>query len=217
MKRSNSLILTLLIVFISFNAFAKKGDKVPGYIILNGGEKVEGKIVIGSITDNETKVNFIKQGERKKKSYKPKQLEGYAYQEVDLDDVGKEVKRWVHFDRMKVDYPPKIFASTTVFVEREIEGEISLYCYYVEVRNDPKKPYRYYYYLKDIDGEVTKVERDNFEKMSKSTFKSYTALTSRLGKKDFQYRNLDRMVRDYNYWTANQHDPDEYRVAMKED
>ena len=38
----------------------------------------------------------------------------------------------------------------------------------------------------------------------------------KIGQKDFQYRNLDRMIRDYNYWSVNQHDSDEYRVALKE-
>ncbi len=216
MKGINSLLLPLLIMLFSTSAFAKKGDKVPGYVVLENGDRLEGQVIIGSITDNETKVSFIKEGTNKKKTYKPKDLVSYGYQETEMDDLGKPVVNWVHYDRMKVDYPPKIFASKTVFVEREIDGEITLYCYYVEVRNDPKQPYRYYYYLKNAEGEITKVERDNFSKMSKDMFEEYTALTDRVGQKDFEYRNLDRMVRDYNYWMVNKHDADEYRVALKE-
>ena len=133
------------------------------------------------------------------------------------DDMGIEAVKWVHYDRFKVDYPPKIFASTTVFMEREVEGAISIYCYYIEVRNDPKKPYRYFYYLKNTNGEIEKVERENFATVANKIFKDYSALTSRVGKKSFEYRNLDRMVRDYNYWVTNQHNSDEYRVAMKEE
>jgi len=119
---------------------AKKGDKVPGYVILNGGKKIEGKVVIGSITDNETKVVFYKEGSNKKTVYKPKQLESYGFQEKEIDEIGRSVQRWIYFDRQKVDYPPKIFASTTVFMEREEKGIITLYTYYVEVRDNPKKP-----------------------------------------------------------------------------
>jgi hypothetical protein len=101
-------------------------------------------------------------------------------------------------------------------MEREVEGAISIYCYYIEVRNNPKKPYRYIYYLKDQNNIIQKVEQKNFPTISKSVFKGYIALTDRIGEKSFEYRNLDRMVRDYNYWVANQHNSNEYRVAMLE-
>ena len=215
MRFKNQLSLSFLALFISINLSAKKGDKVPGYVINNDGKRMEGKVMIGSITDHETKVVFFEEGKNKKITYKPKDLSSYGYQETDIDDMGIEVKRWVHYDRFKVDYPPKIFASTTVFMEREVTGTISLYCYYVEVRDDPKKPYRYFYYLKNEGAELEKIERDDFNKVADAVFKDYTALNSRIGQKDFEYRNLDRMVRDYNYWTVNQHDTDEYRVAMK--
>jgi len=203
-------------LFLSLNLLAKKGDKVLGYVLLNDGEKVEGKVQIGSITDNETKVVFYKKGTNKKKIYKTKDLSGYGFEEKEIDEIGRTIKRWVHFDRHKVDYPPKIFASTTVFLEREEQGIVTLYTYYVEVRDNPKKPYKYYYYLLTEDGDLEKVDRDAFASTAKKVFKDYSALTSRVGKKDFEYRNLDRMVRDYNYWTVQQHDPDTYKVAMKE-
>ncbi len=215
MRFKNQLPLTLLTLFISISLSAKKGDKVPGYIIDNDGKRTEGKVIICSITDNEVKVVFIDYKKGKKVTYKPKQLSSYGYQETDIDDMGIKIKRWVHYDRFKVDYPPKIFASTTVFMEREVTGALSLYCYYIEVRDNPKQPYRYFYYLKNGDGELEKVERDDFAKVANSVFKDYTALNSRVGKKDFEYRNMDRMVRDYNYWMVNQHNTDEYRVAMK--
>ena len=216
----NITIKTLLTVFsllLSFTLTAKKGDKVPGYIVFENGDKIDGTVIIGSITDNEVKVVFFEIGKNRKSTYKPTDITAYGYEETLIDDLGLEVKKWVHYDRFKVDYPPKIFASTTVFMEREVEGEVSVYCYYVEVRNDPKKPYRYYYYLKDQNGAIEKVERESFANVARSVFKDYTALSERIGKKSFEYRNLDRMVRDYNYWVVNQHSSDEYRVAMIEE
>lgn len=216
MKIKHQFLLILSILVLSFNSWAKKGDQVPGYIVFEDGKRIDGTVTIGSITDNETKVVFAEAGNYKKTTYRPTELFSYGYQEVEKNELGQNVSRWVHYDRFKVDYPPKIFASTTVFMEREVEGAVSVYCYYIEVRNDPKQPYRYFYYLKDQKGEITKVEQDNYSSIAKSVFKDYTALAERVGKKSFEYRNLDRMVRDYNYWISNQHDSNEYRVAMIE-
>jgi hypothetical protein len=215
MKRVN--LLFLIISLLSINTLsAKKGDKVPGYVILNGGEKVQGKIIIGSITDNEIKCVFYEEGTNKKKTYKPKDIEAYGYEEKEINEIGKVESKWIHYDRQKVDYPPKMFASTTVFMEREEIGMITLYTYYIEVRDNPKRPYKYMYYLLLDDGDLEKVEREDYAGTVKRIFKDYSALYTRVGKKDFEYRNLDRMVRDYNYWTVQQHDPDTYKVAMKE-
>ena len=118
-------------------------------------------------------------------------------------------------ESMIADVPPKPFASTNVFMEREIEGEVTLYTYYIEVRNDVSKPFKYEYYLKDQSGSMQKITKSDFDKTTRQIFQDYTALSSRIGQKDFGYRQLDRMVRDYNYWMENQHDRSEYRVAMK--
>jgi len=214
MKIIYQTILTIFSLVLTLSAFAKKGDKVPGYIVFEDGIKTEGTIVIGSITDNEVKVVFIKKGKSKKTVYRPNELISYGYEEVEKNEFGQDVKKWVHYDRFTVDYPPKIFASTTVFMEREVEGAITIYCYYIEVRDDPKKPYRYFYYLKDQNDDFRKIERESFPAVSKTVFKDYPALTDRIGKKSFEYRNLDRMVRDFNYWVVNKHNSGEYRVAM---
>ncbi len=215
MKVKNLLFIGICLM-LSITTFAKKGSKVQGYVILNNDERIEGKVVIGSITDNETKVVFYKGSSNKKTVYKPKDLKGYGFEEKEIDEIGKTVNRWVHFDRQKVDYPPKIFASTTVFMEREEKGLITLYTYYIEIRDNPKKPYKYYYYILTEDGDLEKVDREDYVSTAKKIFKDYSALNTRVGKKNFEYRNIDRMVRDYNYWTVQQHDPDTYKVAMKE-
>lgn len=210
-------ILTTVVVFLflTATAFGQKGEKVQGYVLLSNGKKIEGTIKVGSITDNEVKVNFIsKTGS--KSVYKPNELRGYGYEGFDMDELGNEITAWVHYETHKVDYPPKPFGSTTVFMQREETGAMTLFCYYIESRADVKDPYRYFYYIKDARGQLKKIEKEDFAGEVKSVFKDYTALTSRVGSKGFSYRNLDRMVRDYNYWTVNQHDKTEYRVAMKQ-
>jgi len=193
----------------------KKETKVSGYILDKNGKKVEGKIIPGTITGNELKITFISRSGQKK-TYKPKDIKGYGYEAEIEDDLGLGETEWLHYETAKVDYPPKPFASKDVFMQRESEGTISLYCYYIEVRNNPKQPFRYIYYLKDQNGKLNKIEKDDFKKVSKTLFKDYTAMSNRIGRKDFLYKNLDRMVRDYNYWVANAHDAGEYRVAMKQ-
>jgi len=131
-------------LFLSTAVFAQKGSKVPGYVIKANGQKIEGKIKVGSITDNEVKVTFYdKSGS--KTVYKPTQLSGYAYEGVELDDLGNEETQLFEFETQKVDYPPKPFGPTTVFMQKELEGEITLFCYYIESRTDIKNPYRYIY------------------------------------------------------------------------
>jgi len=216
MKQPRVMTLLLFLTFFYFSLDAQNNKSLEGYILLKDGSRAEGKVKIGSITDREVKVSFQRKGTSKKRVYKPKELLGYGFESQDTDDLGLEDSRWIHFETIKVDYPTKPFGSTTVFVEREVEGTINLYCHYIEVRNNPKKPYRYVYYMKVEAGVYKKLEEDSFKNTAKKTFKDYPALAARIGKKDFLYRNLDRMVRDFNYWSVNQHDKNEYRVAMKE-
>ena len=196
--------------------FRGKSDPVPGYIIKRSGERVEGEIIPGSITDNEVKVVFIPEGRDKKTTYKPKDLNAYGYEELQEDDLGIEYTSWVEYEVHKVDYPPKPFGPTTVFLKKEEAGSLTLFAYFIEVRNDPKNPYRYHYYLKDDNGKVQKIEKEDFRKTAAKAFGDYTAMAGKIGKSDFQYKNLDRMVRDYNYWMTNNHNANEYRVALKQ-
>lgn len=211
--------LALLITFsltATLTAQTKKGDSVSGFIIDNSGKKIDGQLIVGDWADNQIQVKFYKKGSGKKEIYKPNQLKGYGFQETILDCTGKKTKRLVEYDTRKADRPSRLFGPTTVFMHKEVtEGHFKLYCFYVEVRNDVKNPYTYSFFLEDEKGTFTKVDEENFSTKTKQMFKDYKALTSRVGSKDFKLKNMDRMVEDYNYWMENQHDANEYRVAMK--
>lgn len=216
MKLTKQSAILSLFFLMCFKVHAiKKSESAPGYILTLDKQKIEGQVFYGSITDNEVKIQFVKEGTDKKKTYKGKDILGYGYESVEEDDLGLEYKRMVHYEQQKVDYPPKPFASTTVFMQKEEAGALTLFCYYVEVRNDRKNPYQYHYFAQNEKGDLVKIEKKDFRKEAGKLFKGYSAMYSKIGQKDFQYKNLDRMVRDYNFWVDNQHDAGEYRVALK--
>ncbi len=198
------------------NAQTKKGDKVPGYVIDNSGKKITGQIIVDDWADNQIQVKFIKKGTSKKVTYKPTQIKGYAFEETIVDCTGKKKQRLMEYDTRKADRPSRIFGPTTVFMHKEVTvGFYKLYCFYVEIRNDVKNPYEYSFFVEDVSGNFQKVDAENFKAMAKKLFKDYPALVNKIGEKDFKLKNLDRMVKDYNYWVTNKHDKNEYRVAMK--
>ena len=213
------LIFTLLIVFAIPYCLsaASVGDKVPGYVVLDNGKKIEGKIVIGSLIDNEMAVCFIRQGANAKKIYEPRDVKSYAFQIEQMDDMGLRTTTWVEYRRHRVDKPPKPFASTLVFLQLVETGQVNLYSYFLSANDTQSKAYNFRYYIESEQGRLQEVDNQSFERTAKLMFKNYTALTSRIGQQDFHYRDLDRIVRDYNYWMVNRHDSNEYRVAMKLD
>jgi hypothetical protein len=217
MKKFITLILIIAFgITATLQAQTKKGDKVLGYVIDNSGKKIEGNIIISDWADSQISVKFFKKGSSKKVTYKPNQLEGYAYQQTVVDCTGKKEKNWIEYDTRKADRPSRMFGPTTVFMNKEVsKGHYRLYCYYIEVRNDVKNPYTYSFFIENNDGDFVKVDEENFDAQAKKLFKGYNAMTSKVGKKGFSLKNLDRMVEDYNYWVVNQHDTNEYRVAMK--
>ncbi len=205
-----SLLLILPIIF-SFYSPSGKGDVFPGYVVLESGKRLEGLVVTGTFIESELKVKFIDRG--KKKAYTPEQIQGYGYEKTELDDLGKKRQRWVHYERMEALEPPRIFAPTRVFVEREVEGNIDLFCFYIQLRGNIEKPYEYYYLLRRADDSLVKMTEKDYREVLQKELAAYPALVSRLGKRQFEFKNVVRMLRDYNFWQHNQHDPQEYLVS----
>ena len=96
----------------------------------------DGKVYIGMWAhgkQNGKGTFYSKSG--KKTTYKPKDILGYGYEETEEDDLGIEETNWVHYERAKVDYPPKPFGPKTVFMQREEEGSVSEYSCFKDERN----------------------------------------------------------------------------------
>ncbi len=220
MKKFSLLLLLGMFAFaFTADAQVKKGQRLKGYLLDNQGKKIEGTILAGDWADNQIKVNFIKKGSGKKVVYKPTQLKGFAYEEPYTDCAGKKKTRWVEYFTMEAERPSRMFGPTTVFMEREVTGgAYDLFCFYVEVRTNVAKPYKYSFYIVDKKTKKTTIiNEEGYKAKTTSVFKDYWALRTRVGKKDFEFKNMDRMVRDYNYYHSNGHDTNEYRVALKEE
>jgi len=203
----NCLLLGLAMVCLSTtlpNSKDSNKEEWPGYLILDNDQKIEGKIIPGSVTDNEVKVKFIEKG--KKKTYKPKKIKAYGYQISAKNDVGKTVYEWIRYVRKEVKEPPKPFGSNTVFMKQEVGGSIELFSYYVEMRAK-------HYFITEKGGKIKEITERKFRRITLELFRSYKALHSRIGQKQFKYKDLIRMVRDYNYWIENGHDTEEYVVS----
>ncbi len=209
-------IIMLSLVFFCFIGNAKSvGDKVPGYIILDNGKKVEGSIIIGDVIENELQIKFISKGKSTRKIYTPRDLQAYGYQINDIDDVGLKTQKWVNYKRHKVKQPPKAFAPTLVFLQLVEQGSINLYSFIMETNTNQERSFNYVLFVEDENENLSEVSDASFEQTARILFKDYTAMTAQTKSDYFLYRNLDQMVRDYNYWKVNQHDKNEYRMASK--
>ncbi len=204
-----SCIFSMLLISVSM-AFMMSDDKkptYPGYLVWNHGIKETVKIQSGSITDNEVKIKYLVEGNVI--TIKPEDIKAYGYSKT-LSPLSSED---YHYDRLEMEYPAKPFGSNTAMVLREVSGPISLYSYFVEVRTDRKHPVHHRPHVLSENGKLIELNEDNFKKKARLIFGKYDALRAKIGTKKFQLKNLRRMVRDYNFWVAEQHDPKEYKVS----
>jgi hypothetical protein len=189
---------------------------VSAYVVLaDNTTRLEGTVAVGDLVDNETRVWFYAKGQANKTVFKPEQLSEYGMEITELDDAGNAKQTWLRFFRRQVDRAPVLFASKTVMMQREVAGAYNLYCYYISTPDDVERPFKYAFYLETDGGSFAKIEKDDYKGAARDAFKEYPALQALVGSKGFLYRNLDRMVNDYNYWRTNQHDKNEYRVALR--
>ncbi len=219
MKRNilHELMVVLgLCLLPSFGLAHSIGDKVNGYVVLDNGKKIDGFIIIGSLLDNEIQVQFVPEKSSIKKLYEPKDLKSYAYITTEIDDSGDKVETWIEYKRQRVEKPPKPLGSTLVFMQLVEKGKINLFTYFSESSN-AQQLYTYSYYIEQEDGLFQEIRDDSFERTARMLFKDYTALVSKIGKDDFLFRNVDQIVRDFNFWMVNHHDRNEYKMALKMD
>ena len=163
-------ILLMFFVISAFSVKAQKFDEdkkidqlVPGYVILEQGDSVKGKIKVQTRSKNQVRVKFTDK-EGKKFTYKPKEILGYGYQTVVNNDSRQVVYYWRHFHQKKADMAPVPFGSKTVFMEVKAYGKAILYSYYVQRNEEVAMTYMHFYYLKFEDGSRERmITQDDFD------------------------------------------------------
>jgi len=200
-------MMLFISISMAFMISEERKPSYPGYLVWNDGIKETVNIQPGSITDNEVKIKYLVQG--KVITIKPEDIQAYGYSKKSSTASSENY----HYDRLEMEYPAKPFGSHTAMVLREVAGPISLYSYFVEVRADRKNPIQHRPHVVNEKGKLIELNEENFKKKARLIFGKYTALRTKIGTNKFQLKNLRRMVRDYNFWTAEQHDPAVYKVS----
>jgi hypothetical protein len=200
------LLLIFLMLFLSTIANAQrpnKGEKVQGFIIDNKQDTIHGLIEIEDYIVAETRVKFTeRRGKdyRETKKYKPKDIKGYAIKISVNNNSTQIVEKWIPYVSKTVEESPKSFASKRVFLERKEMGIYNLYSYHVQSNTDAKSNF-YFILEKGNTGQIIKVTEDNFDEISSNFLNDCKNIRSRLGRADFSYLNLDRIIYAYNRCT----------------
>ena len=201
------LLPIFLMLFLSTIANAQrpnKGEKVQGFIIDNNQDTIHGLIEIEDYIIAETLVKFTeRRGKdyRKPKTYKPKDIKGYAIKISVNNNSTQVVEKWIPYVSKEVEEAPKPFASKTVFLERKEMGIYNLYAYHIQSNTDAKSNL-YFILEKANTGQIIKVTENNFDEVASNFLNNCNNIRSRLGRADFSYLNLDRIIYTYNRCTV---------------
>ena len=186
---------------------SQEGKYVQGFIIENDKDTIHGLIKVEGYELSEVRVKFKRKKVRKNKNkkvkynrtetYKSNDLYGYSFKISENNNNAQIIEKWVHYERKRVDEAPRPFASRTVFLERKEEGTINLYLYFVR-SNQGVKLKRYFILEHSNSGYTQKVTQQNFDKVVKDFVADCSQLINRIGRADFTYYNLDRIIYSYN-------------------
>ncbi|CAM1361706.1 hypothetical protein [Tenacibaculum xiamenense] len=122
------LLTLLLLTSINFcyaqveENWEDHSKKLPGYVILKDGKKIEGYLKRFLKIKSQRKVKFFKTLDDKPVVYKPKQLKAYQ--------IGDDYYESHPYEGLS--------GKTKVFLLRTLKGKISLFEYYMRVEDDQK-------------------------------------------------------------------------------
>ena len=196
-------ISTLLIAFTFFANIATATDRTAeqiytGYVILSAGDTLHGEIEFINPTLSEEVVIFYHKG--KKTKYTPKDdLKGYAFLFSRHNKFTKQLEPyWFSY---VVKTVPTEKGEKTVFLQKEVEGTITLYSFYtLETKGINERSYKHNYFV-EIGGILARIDRINYRDAVKTYIvMGNTDLESNLGTAGFGYKYLSNLVNMQNAW-----------------
>lgn len=208
------------ILFIQFTlismSFGQKGQIAKGYIVDLDGQKIEGFIQIPKRVESGVRVKFSEKKKAKKLPvYKTKDLSAYGFETTKVNNSNETVTYWRHFEKFELDRPAKMFNTNFSLIEKILEGHLTIYLFEYDTGANVEEPITMRYIVMQDGEELCQIEMDNFEDACKSLFEGYTSMVKSIGKKQFRFKNFERLVDDFNYWNENQHDPNIYKMNPK--
>lgn len=192
--------LTITILMFAFavavNATGTSQKVYQGYIILEDGQKLTGKIQMLSPTLNEVKVKFI-DSKGKKITYKAKEVQEYGFTYSRYDRKSKDmVATDVVYVNKKVDYTAIPFGSKTALVERQENGKVALYNFFYETRMQGSTLQAVIYVEKgDKFQELT---RKNYKKILKNLTNDAPTLSAKIGSSGYGFKHAAKIIKEYN-------------------
>lgn len=176
----------------------KKGKIYPGYVVMNQGDTLHGKIRLLKPSLNEIKVKFINP-QAKTVTYKSDQIRAYGFQIKAYDKTAKKrTTRWIRYIRKQVEQSPIPFGPKLVLLECQAAGEISFYRHFIEAEAS-SIPLRQVYYLEKYDMMV-KVDKENYRGILTDFVEDFPILASKVGTKGYRFAQIPLIVNEYNQW-----------------
>lgn len=183
----------------------RKKNKHEGYIVTNDGKKINGFVLVkANLTLDQVKIKFI-DFKGKKKTYRAKNIKEYGYRSIKTNEAGNRDWMWTYYESRNVDEAPIPFGPKQVFMERLVQGDATLFEYWIQVNSNIENPYKRYFYL-ERDSERVKLTRENFVTKAQLFFSDHSEIVNMMGKVNHRFRHMERVTKKYNNWKKRQAD-----------
>lgn len=190
----------LLLTFLSFSITSQAKKSYEGYVVINSGEKLEGKIQMLSPTLNEVKVKFT-DNTGKKSTFKAKEVKEYSFKVQKWNkSERKHIDEWIVYTRKSVERSPIAFGPTEVLIERQVGGTINMYNHFVEQNSDIQNPFVHIIYVEKEADQLVVITKSNYKKVLKEMTSEYPTLQAKIGTRGNGFKHIAEIITSYNNW-----------------
>lgn len=201
--KSTSTFLTLVILFFAalqiLNAQPVYRALVAGQIVMKDGKVVTGKIKIQRYENHALQVVFY--GDLNvKRIYTAADLKSYSLDFMTKQQDGSFYKERKHFESKPIGREAKSPEPIYAFLEREVEGVLNLFRFYLS-SDDDKNPISRVF----VEGDkisLFEIQQAKFIDDAKKVFSEYEEMAYAIGSEGFEFKDMTRLVENYNLWLS---------------